>query len=264
MHCLIMGHTGFKGSCLAWLPSAEGHRVSEISLDTGDGSRYGSARVHGVLADGTKLDSRNDVATAAVLQRIAPEMVTHMAAQPFVWESYRDPRTTFKTNVLGTLNVLEPVAWTPSVTAHVVVTNDKVYQNVNQEAGDREEEALGVGDPYCSSNAMSNVLVQSWIASFDNLPTAIARAQRDRRWRRQHRSADSRPLPVILKCRHSRIPLPRRRSTVATCPRLSRRLCHPRPGAFRRSRCWRVELRAGSRELCECGRGGQSCARAVG
>jgi CDP-glucose 4,6-dehydratase len=77
---------------------------------------------------------------------------------------------------MGTLSVLEAVAATPSVRAHVVVTTDKVYRNINREAGYIETDPLGGDDPYSASKAMADLLTQSWIRSFRGTPTAIARA----------------------------------------------------------------------------------------
>ena len=115
-------------------------------------------------------------ASDSALTTIRPDAVIHLAAQPLVRESYRDPRWTMETNVMGTLNVLEAVAGTDSVRAHLVITTDKVYRNVNQAAGYVESDPLGGHDPYSASKAMSDLLTQSWTASFGGPPTAIARA----------------------------------------------------------------------------------------
>jgi CDP-glucose 4,6-dehydratase len=110
-----------------------------------------------------------------VLQ-INPDVVFHLAAQPLVRESYADPRYTFETNVMGTLSLLEAVSITKSVKAHVVVTTDKVYRNINQVAGYVESDPLGGHDPYSSSKSMADLLTQSWISSFPGAPTTIVRA----------------------------------------------------------------------------------------
>lgn len=176
MHYLITGHTGFKGAWLALVLHAQGHQVSGIALEPRAGSLFLAARVHDLLVRDVRVDIRDESATTRALREIQPDVVIHMAAQALVRESYRDPRTTFTTNVLGTLNLLEAVAQTPSVHAHVIVTTDKVYRNLDQSAGYTEDDALGAGDPYSSSKAMADILAQSWMASFDGPPTAIARA----------------------------------------------------------------------------------------
>jgi len=176
MHYLITGHTGFKGSWLAlWLNSL-GHEVSGISLDPIPNSLFDRANVSESLQNDFRIDIRkSDEVKTAVLQ-VNPDVVFHLAAQPLVRESYADPRYTFETNVMGTLSLLEAVSSAKSVKAHVVVTTDKVYRNINQVAGYVESDPLGGHDPYSSSKAMADLLTQSWIASFPGTPTTIVRA----------------------------------------------------------------------------------------
>lgn len=175
MHVLITGHTGFKGAWLTLMLQAEGHSVSGIGLDPAAGALFETARVGELMTADLRQDIRDDVGTSEAIREAAPDVVFHMAAQPLVRESYRDPRATFETNVVGTLNVLEAVSATPSVKALVVITTDKVYRNVNQIAGYSEDDALGAADPYSSSKAMADILAQSWAKSFHGTPTAIAR-----------------------------------------------------------------------------------------
>jgi CDP-glucose 4,6-dehydratase len=176
VHYLITGHTGFKGAWLAlWLESM-GHEVSGIALDPEENSLFDRANVSDSLLNDFRIDIRkSDEVKSAVLQ-INPDVVFHLAAQPLVRESYLDPRYTFETNVMGTLSVLEAVSSTKSVKAHVVVTTDKVYRNINQVAGYVENDALGGFDPYSSSKAMADILTQSWISSFPGTPTTVVRA----------------------------------------------------------------------------------------
>lgn len=176
MHYLVTGHTGFKGAWLCLLLTQRGHEVSGLSLDPVPGSLYETASLSELLVHDLRVDIRNAAATAEAISRIAPDVVLHLAAQPLVRESYLHPRLTFETNAMGTLNVLDAVSRTPSVQAHVVITTDKVYRNVNQVAGYVEDDPLGGDDPYSSSKAMADLLTQSWIASFPGVPTAIARA----------------------------------------------------------------------------------------
>jgi CDP-glucose 4,6-dehydratase len=176
MHYLITGHTGFKGSWLAlWLNSL-GHEVSGISLDPIPNSLFDRANVSESIENDFRIDIRkSDEVKSAILQ-VKPDVVFHMAAQPLVRESYEGPRYTFETNVMGTLSLLEAVSSAKSVKAHVVVTTDKVYRNINQVAGYEESDALGGFDPYSSSKAMADLLTQSWISSFPGTPTTIVRA----------------------------------------------------------------------------------------
>ncbi|MDO8108498.1 CDP-glucose 4,6-dehydratase [Isoptericola sp. b441] len=177
MHYLITGHTGFKGAWLvAWLHSL-GHQVSGLALDPVPGALYSRARLDELMQVDARGDVRDAASTARVLERVKPDVVVHLAAQALVRESYRDPRGTWETNVMGTLNVLEAVGATPSVKAQLVITTDKVYRNVNQIWGYREHDALGGDDPYSASKAAADLLTQSWIATaVPRPPTAIARA----------------------------------------------------------------------------------------
>jgi len=177
MRYLVTGHTGFKGAWLAQLLAADGHEVSGLALDPAPDSLFVRARVSELLAHDLRVDVRDAAATAAAVRQLAPEVVIHLAAQPLVRESYRDPRTTWETNVNGTYNVLDAVAGTPGVRALLVITTDKVYRNTDRATGCREDEPLGGLDPYSASKAAADLLTQSWIASSGcRVPTAIARA----------------------------------------------------------------------------------------
>ena len=176
MHYLITGHTGFKGAWLSlWLNSL-GHEVSGISLDPIPNSLFDRANVSESIQNDFRIDIRKSDEVKSALLQAKPDVVFHMAAQPLVRESYADPRYTFETNVMGTLSLLEAVSSVDSVKAHVVVTTDKVYRNINQVAGYVEDDALGGHDPYSSSKAMADLLTQSWISSFPGAPTTIVRA----------------------------------------------------------------------------------------
>jgi CDP-glucose 4,6-dehydratase len=176
VHYLVTGHTGFKGPWLVLLLLSRGHRVSGLALDPAEGGLFKRARIADQLVCDLRVDIRDAQSTATAVAAVAPDVVIHMAAQALVRESYRDPRYTYETNAMGTLNVMEAVAAAPSVRAHVVVTTDKVYRNINQEIGYVETDPLGGDDPYSASKAMADLLAQSWIRSFPGPPTAIARA----------------------------------------------------------------------------------------
>ncbi len=176
MHYLVTGHTGFKGAWLTLLLVSRGHQVSGLALDPARGSLFERAELAGQLVHDFRVDIRDAEGTAASVSAAGPDVVVHLAAQSLVRESYRRPRDTYETNAIGTLSVLEAVAATPSVRAHIVVTTDKVYRNNDQEVGYVETDALGGNDPYSASKAMADLLAQSWICSFAGPPTAIARA----------------------------------------------------------------------------------------
>jgi CDP-glucose 4,6-dehydratase len=163
----VTGHTGFKGSWLSlWLKSM-GAIVKGYSLapDT-EPSHWDLLRldVESVYADIRDKDR--------LYQEIAcfkPDIVFHMAAQPLVRKSYKDPVSTYEINVIGTLNLFEACRRTDSVKAIVNITTDKCYENKEWIWGYRENDRLGGYDPYSSSKACSEILTSSYRNSFFNL-----------------------------------------------------------------------------------------------
>lgn len=176
MRVLVTGHTGFKGAWLTLLLASRNHEVHGIALDPLPGSLFERANVGSMMAGDARLDIRDAGALNDAVAAADPEVVFHLAAQPLVRESYRDPRTTFETNAIGTMNVLEAIQSAPSAKAVVVVTTDKVYRNVGKVAGYVEDDPLGGDDPYSASKAMADILTHSWITSFPGAPTAVGRA----------------------------------------------------------------------------------------
>lgn len=176
MHYLVTGHTGFKGAWLSIWLTKMGHTVSGISLDPEVGSLFEVCNLEYDFKNDFRIDIRDVNSTQAAIKSISPDVVFHLAAQPLVRESYAHPRKTIETNAIGTLNILEGVSQTPSVKAHVVITTDKVYRNINQVAGYLEQDPMGGDDPYSASKAMADIVTHSWITSFPSPPTAIARA----------------------------------------------------------------------------------------
>lgn len=175
MRYLITGHTGFKGAWLTLLLRQRGHEVAGIALEPVDGALYSSANLAREYVSDERIDIRDQGALREAVAEVAPDVVLHLAAQPLVRESYRNPRETYETNVLGTLNILEAVSNTESVKAHVVVTTDKVYRNDNRAQGYAEADPLGAADPYSTSKAMADLLAQSWATMSASPPVAIVR-----------------------------------------------------------------------------------------
>lgn len=176
MHILITGHTGFKGAWLTLFLKEKGHQVSGIALDGLKGSLYEKARISELLTQNFRVDIRDYELLEKSFVEIKPDAVIHLAAQSLVQESYLNPVETYETNVTGTLNVLRVIGKTSSVRAALMVTTDKVYKNVGLRHPYKESDPLGGSDPYSSSKAMADILIQSWVRSFNPAPTAIARA----------------------------------------------------------------------------------------
>ena len=163
---LLTGHTGFKGSWLAlWLEQL-GAQVTGFALaPPTQPSLYELARV-GEGVSSHIGDLRDLEALQAVVRSAQPEIVLHLAAQPLVRESYRDPLGTYASNLMGTLHLLEAVRDIGTVRSCVLVTTDKVYANHEWLWPYRENEPLGGHDPYSSSKACCELLAQSYAASF--------------------------------------------------------------------------------------------------
>jgi CDP-glucose 4,6-dehydratase len=176
MHFLITGHTGFKGAWLSLLLRERGHKVSGIALEPEINSLFSKSALGNIFENDIRCDLRVYEKLAVHFREVSPDVVVHMAAQALVRESYRDPITTYETNVMGTINVLKASQSLPNLKAQLIVTTDKVYKNVDKSTGYVESDPLGGQDPYSASKAMADIATQSWLASFDNAPTAIARA----------------------------------------------------------------------------------------
>jgi CDP-glucose 4,6-dehydratase len=164
---LLTGHTGFKGSWLAlWLQSI-GTSVSGLSCGVPTHpSLYEVARVAEGMGGEASADIRDLHAVTRAIEAADPDVVLHMAAQPLVRRSYADPRETFETNVMGTVNVLEAVRATPRVRVVVVITSDKCYENHGWDWGYRENDPMGGDDPYSSSKGAAELVSASYRRSF--------------------------------------------------------------------------------------------------
>lgn len=161
---LITGHTGFKGSWLALWLARLGARLSGLALDPATSpSHWELLRLE---ADELRCDIRDHDAVARHVAAFRPEVVFHLAAQPLVRASYRDPLTTWSTNVMGTANLLQACAATPDVRAIVAVTSDKCYYNRESMQAYRETDRLGGHDPYSASKAATELVVDSYRKSF--------------------------------------------------------------------------------------------------
>lgn len=177
---LVTGHTGFKGSWLSLWLNQLGAEVVGISLAPETQPNHWDLSHHELNIQHNELDIRNSTEVSKVFKATQPEVVFHLAAQPLVRRSYRDPLETWSTNVMGTANVLEACRQTNSVRAILVVTTDKCYDNQEWAWGYRETDRLGGHDPYSASKAGAELVVASYRSAFfytDGTPLlATARA----------------------------------------------------------------------------------------
>jgi len=176
---LITGHTGFKGGWLTlWLHQL-GAKVTGIGLpSTTNPGLFERARI-GECCDSHYGDIRDAEGLARLCRDSQPEVVFHLAAQPLVRASYRQPLETFATNVMGTAHLLDALRDVASVRSVVVVTTDKVYRNNEWHWPYREDDALGGHDPYSASKAASELVITSYRQSFlaeQGVAIATARA----------------------------------------------------------------------------------------
>ncbi|MCM1118678.1 MAG: CDP-glucose 4,6-dehydratase [bacterium] len=176
---LVTGHTGFKGSWMCQLLLMAGASVTGYALAAPTTpSLYDMCRL-GEQMNSVIGDIRDLQHMKSVFADIQPEIVIHMAAQPIVRESYKDPVYTYETNVMGTVNVLECVRSISSVSSFLNVTTDKVYLNREWEWGYRENEELNGYDPYSNSKSCSELVTSSYKNSFfldSNVRISTARA----------------------------------------------------------------------------------------
>lgn len=161
---LVTGDSGFKGSWLCLWLTQLGAKVSGVSLPPDTKPNH---------CDLLTLDIptfRGDISDAAWLrdsvQETEPDVVFHLAAQPLVRRSYRDPHITWQSNVMGTVNLLEACRMQDSVRAVVVITTDKVYRNSEWAWGYRENDPIGGCDPYSASKACCELVIDSYRSSF--------------------------------------------------------------------------------------------------
>lgn len=162
---LITGHTGFKGSWLCRILVNAGALVTGYSLEPPTNpnlfSIAGLEKVISVIGD-----IRDFEKLKGVFMEAQPEIVFHLAAQPIVRDSYREPRYTYETNVMGTVNVMECVRLFSCVRSVLNVTTDKVYRNNEWMWGYREDELLDGFDPYSNSKSCSELVTHSYKNSF--------------------------------------------------------------------------------------------------
>lgn len=176
---LLTGHSGFKGSWLTLWLHRLGAEVTGISLPPATApSLFREANVD-AFCQSLFCDICDAPALAGLIRSAQPDIVFHLAAQPLVRASYREPRATFDTNVMGTVNVLDALRDLRSVRVAVMITTDKVYRDLEPRRPCREDDPLGGHDPYSGSKAACEIAIASYRSSFlagQGIAVASARA----------------------------------------------------------------------------------------
>ena len=164
----LTGHTGFKGSWLLVILKKFGAKVKGYSLSPSTTPNMYEAIGGDKLCESVIGDIADYDKLYEAMSSFQPEIVIHMAAQPIVLDSYARPLYTYKTNVMGTVNVLEAIRNLSSVRSFVNVTTDKVYENISVRRGYKEDDPLGGYDPYSNSKACSELVTKAYRSSFFN------------------------------------------------------------------------------------------------
>ncbi len=177
---LITGHSGFKGSWLATWLNMLGASVTGISLKPKIKPSHFEllqleSKIESIMLDITDFKSLN-----SKINEIKPDYIFHLAAQSIVRTSYEEPINTFKTNVIGTINLLESLKTLTNKCNVILITSDKCYENVEWIWGYKETDKLGGSDPYSASKAATEISIKSYIDSFfpsdSNIKISIGRA----------------------------------------------------------------------------------------
>ena len=162
----ITGHTGFKGSWLTFLLKEIGAEVLGFALPPAQSDSHFEALGLTQLIQHVEGDVRDAEKLANVMAQFQPEFVFHLAAQSLVRRSYIDPVSTFETNLMGSVNLLEAVRNCASVKSLVYITSDKCYENLEWVWGYRENDRLGGHDPYSASKAAAEIAFSTYARSF--------------------------------------------------------------------------------------------------
>ena len=163
---LVTGHSGFKGTWMCKVLEMAGADVTGYALEPPTSPNLFEMadlenKMNSIVGDIRDLNHLKKV-----FEQTQPEIVIHMAAQPIVRESYRNPVYTYETNVMGTVNVLECIRINSCVKSFINVTTDKVYLNKEWKWGYRENEEINGFDPYSNSKSCSELVTSSYINSF--------------------------------------------------------------------------------------------------
>lgn len=176
---LVLGHTGFKGSWLSLTLYLLGANVSGISLKPKrKKDLYNILNLKRIIKSSEYIDIRNFKKLSSAVNKIKPDIIFHLAAQPLVKESIKNPLYTYETNFMGTLNILEICRNLKSLKSILITTTDKCYLNIGKKKNYKENDPLGGFDPYSSSKASTEILVKAYYETYlkNRIGLATARA----------------------------------------------------------------------------------------
>ena len=176
---LITGHTGFKGSWLSLVLYFFGAKLYGYSLKPKKNFLFNKINLKKIFKKSIYSDILNSKNFNKKLKDINPEIIFHMAAQPLVVDSYKDPKKTFNINIIGTVNLFEAIRKVPSVRTVVIITTDKVYKIKKNNPFYDENHPLGASDPYGTSKSCVELISESYKYSFfkgRNISISTARA----------------------------------------------------------------------------------------
>ena len=172
---IVTGHTGFKGSWLSLWLNTLGADVYGISIDVPTKPSHFLCTDLSSHVNDYRIDITDLIALRNLINDIQPDFVFHLAAQSLVRQSYKDPLETITTNAIGSANILESLRVLNKKVVAIMITSDKVYDNIDSVWGYRESDRLGGKDPYSASKGMAELAIRSYFESFFNKPDSNVR-----------------------------------------------------------------------------------------
>lgn len=164
---LVTGHTGFKGSWLSIWLNMMGAKVVGYSLDPySDRGNFTASHLNNRLLADIRGDLRDFQKLNEVIQQYRPEIIFHLAAQALVRTAYNNPKETYETNLIGSINILETVRKNDFIKTVIMITSDKCYENIEQIWGYKETDRMGGYDPYSASKGCAELAISSYRSSY--------------------------------------------------------------------------------------------------
>ena len=177
---IITGHTGFKGSWLTAFLSTCNCKIYGVSKDIPTNPSHFKLLKLKKNIKNFKVDIRDLKLLKKIFKKVQPDFVFHLAAQALVKNSYQNPQSTFTSNSIGTLNVLESLRILKKKCTTIIITSDKSYKNLEIKRGYKETDLIGGEDPYSASKACAELIIQSYVNSYfknnKNILIAVGRA----------------------------------------------------------------------------------------